>query len=172
MLAKTPEPPYFAVIFTSTRTPGDHGYEAMAARMVELAAQQPGFLGIESARDQDGLGITVSYWRSEADIAAWKKNAEHLVAQKKGKETWYAAFATRVAKVERETSSEHEGAKKRSTAQSLSQFIADEVRVWIEQEASIHLRAVTVEGDPVELTGLEARELAAALLRMAEQIGA
>lgn len=102
MLAKTPKPPYFAVIFTSTRTPGDNGYEAMAARMVELAAQQPGFLGIESARGQDGLGITVSYWRSEADIAAWKANAEHLVAQNKGKEEWYAAFATRVAKVERE----------------------------------------------------------------------
>ena len=102
MLAKTPKPPYFAVIFTSTRTPGDNGYEKMAARMVELAARQPGFLGIESARGQDGLGITVSYWRSEADIAAWKKNAEHLVAQKKGKTQWYASFATRVAKVERD----------------------------------------------------------------------
>jgi len=102
MLAKTPKPPYFAVIFTSTRTPGDHGYEAMAARMVELAAKQPGFLGIESARGEDGLGITVSYWRSEADIAAWKANAEHLVAQKLGKAHWYASFATRVAKVERD----------------------------------------------------------------------
>ena len=102
MLAKTPKPPYFAVIFTSTRTPGDNGYEKMAARMVELAARQPGFLGIESARGQDGLGITVSYWRSEADIAAWKANAEHLVAQKKGKAQWYASFATRVAKVERD----------------------------------------------------------------------
>ena len=102
MLAKTPKPPYFAVIFTSTRTPGDNGYEKMAARMVELAARQPGFLGIESARGQDGLGITVSYWRSEDDIAAWKKNAEHLVAQKKGKTQWYASFATRVAKVERD----------------------------------------------------------------------
>ncbi|CAG0997560.1 putative protein YqjZ [Planctomycetaceae bacterium] len=102
MLAKTPKPPYFAVIFTSTRTPGDNGYAKMAARMVELAAQQPGFLGIESARGQDGLGITVSYWRSEADIAAWKKHAEHLVAQKRGKSEWYAAFATRVAKVERD----------------------------------------------------------------------
>lgn len=102
MLAKTPKPPYFAVIFTSSRTPGDNGYEKMAARMVELAARQPGFLGIESARGQDGLGITVSYWRSEADIAAWKANAEHLVAQKKGKTQWYASFATRVAKVERD----------------------------------------------------------------------
>ncbi len=102
MLAKTPKPPYFAVIFTSTRTPGDNGYSAMSDRMVELAAKQPGFLGIESARGQDGLGITVSYWHNEADIAAWKKNAEHLVAQSKGEAEWYAAFATRVAKVERD----------------------------------------------------------------------
>ena len=80
-LVRTPEPPYYAVIFTSKRTAGDHGYGAMADRMVELGATQDGFLGIESARGADGLGITVSYWRDEAAILAWKRNAEHQRAQ-------------------------------------------------------------------------------------------
>ena len=79
--ARTPEPPYYAVIFTSTRTAVDEGYGAMADRMVELASQQPGFLGVESTRGADGLGITVSYWSSLEAIAAWKANAEHRVAQ-------------------------------------------------------------------------------------------
>ncbi|GIK54098.1 MAG: hypothetical protein BroJett014_30710 [Planctomycetota bacterium] len=102
MFARTPPPPYYAVIFTSQRTQDDKGYEAMAERMLELAARQPGFLGVESARGADGLGITVSYWRSEADIGAWKANAEHLVAQHIGREKWYARFFTRVAHVERD----------------------------------------------------------------------
>lgn len=99
-IAKTPRPPYYAVIFTSTRTVGDDGYAAAADRMVELAQQQPGFLGIESARD--GLGITVCYWDSLASIAVWKANAEHQVAQARGKADWYAAFRTRICKVERD----------------------------------------------------------------------
>lgn len=99
--AKTPEPPYYAVIFSSTRTPGDHGYAAMAERMAELATGQPGFLGIESARGPDGFGITVSYWASEAAIAAWKAQAEHLAAQEAGQRLWYAGYELRVAKVER-----------------------------------------------------------------------
>jgi heme-degrading monooxygenase HmoA len=99
--ARTPEPPYYAVIFTSLRTDVDGGYGDMAARMVELASEQAGFLGIESARGEDGLGITVSYWESETAIAAWRKNAEHLVAQQGGRESWYSEFTTRVAKVER-----------------------------------------------------------------------
>ncbi len=98
--ANTPAPPYYAVIFTSLRTAGDDGYGAMAERMVELAAQQPGFLGVESARD--GLGITVSYWADLESIAAWKQNAEHLVAQQLGRERWYADFRTRIARVERD----------------------------------------------------------------------
>lgn len=98
--ARTPAPPYYAVIFTSLRTGGDQGYGAMAGRMVELAAQQPGFLGVESARD--GLGITVSYWADLESIAAWKQNAEHLVAQHLGRERWYADFRTRIARVERD----------------------------------------------------------------------
>jgi heme-degrading monooxygenase HmoA len=99
--ARTPEPPYYAVIFTSTRTDVEEGYAAMSDRMVELAAQQPGFLGVESARGDDGLGITVSYWESEEAIANWKRHAEHRVAQSTGMARWYAEFATRVAKVER-----------------------------------------------------------------------
>ncbi len=98
-IAATPEPPYYAVIFTSLRTPGDNGYGETAARMEELAARQPGFLGIESARD--GLGITVSYWDSLEAIAAWKRNAEHLAAQARGRSAWYSGFAVRVCKVER-----------------------------------------------------------------------
>ena len=99
--AATPEPPYYAVIFTSLRTEADNGYETTAARMVELAAGQPGFLGIESTRGEDGLGITVSYWESEEAIASWRNHAEHAVARKRGWEEWYSHFVTRVAKVER-----------------------------------------------------------------------
>lgn len=101
MIAKTPTPPYYAVIFTSVRTEGDNdGYSEMAERMVELAAQQPGYLGVESARNE--VGITVSYWESLEAIRHWKANAEHLVAQKLGREKWYAAFKTRVCRVERD----------------------------------------------------------------------
>jgi heme-degrading monooxygenase HmoA len=99
--ARTPEPPYYAVIFTSQRTEVDDGYGAMGDRMVELAAQQPGFLGVESVRDASGLGITVSYWSSIEAIAAWRAHAEHRVAQASGRKKWYAHFETRVARVER-----------------------------------------------------------------------
>ena len=99
--ATTPAPPYYAVIFTSLRTDAEHdAYEAMARAMDALAAQQPGYLGIESARE--GIGITVSYWSSLEAIAAWKRNAEHQVARKLGREKWYAGFRLRIAKVERE----------------------------------------------------------------------
>ena len=96
------KPPYYAVIFTSRRTEGDEGYGDMSARMVELASEQPGFLGVESARGEDGLGITVSYWESEAAIANWKRNAEHTVARERGRSHWYTEFTTRVGRVERE----------------------------------------------------------------------
>ena len=99
--ATTPAPPYYAVIFTSRRVGEDDGYGLMSDRMVELAAQQPGYLGIESCRDPDGFGITVSYWRSEADIAAWKQNGEHAVARERGRNSWYGHFELRVARVER-----------------------------------------------------------------------
>src|SRR4030042_6798811 len=86
--AKTPEPPYYAVIFSSMRR--DNGYTQVAERMVELASQQPGFLGVESVRGTDGFGITVSYWASAEAMAAWKANVEHLAAQEIGKQKWYA----------------------------------------------------------------------------------
>ena len=101
-MAETPEPPYFAVIFSSQRRSGDHGYGVMAERMLELAAHQPGFLGVESVRDAEGSGITVSYWQDEAAIAAWKAQGEHAVAQRLGRDQWYAAFQVRVCRVERE----------------------------------------------------------------------
>lgn len=101
-IAKTPNPPYYAVIFSSQRTDGENGYGKMAEKMVELASQQEGFLGVESARDE-GLGITVSYWESLEAIQNWKENAAHLVAQARGKSEWYKQFALRVAKVERDS---------------------------------------------------------------------
>lgn len=96
------KPPYFAVIFSSERTDGDEGYEKMAEEMFALAQKQPGYLGAESARDARGFGITVSYWESEAAIAAWKKNAEHLGAQRLGRDKWYSAYRVRVCRVERD----------------------------------------------------------------------
>lgn len=99
--AKTPEPPYYAVIFTNRRTAVEEGYEATADRMVELASSQPGFLGVESVRGSDGFGITVSYWESEEAIANWRAHAEHRLAQRDGIGRWYEEFFTRVAKVER-----------------------------------------------------------------------
>ena len=100
-LACTPEPPYYAVIFTSRGTEGDHGYGAMARKMEKLGANRDGYLGIESVRGADGTGITVSYWRDEAAILAWKRDTEHQKAQRGGWETWYAAYAVRIARVER-----------------------------------------------------------------------
>lgn len=103
MIAKTPAPPYYAVIFTSLRTEGDsEQYGQTAERMVELATEQPGFLGVESARS--GLGITVSYWESLEAIRHWKAHAEHLLAQQAGREKWYSAYKTRICKVERDYS--------------------------------------------------------------------
>jgi heme-degrading monooxygenase HmoA len=101
-ISKTPEPPYYAVIFTSTRTEWDRGYGKMAEKMNALAAEQPGYLGMETARTPEGLGITVSYWKSLEDIANWKAEAQHQIAQHAGKYTWYQDYHIRIAKVERE----------------------------------------------------------------------
>jgi heme-degrading monooxygenase HmoA len=101
-ITKTPQPPYYAVIFSSQRTDGDNGYGAMANKMVELASKQPGFLGVESARDEQ-LGITVSYWDSIEAIQAWKEHSAHIIAQEKGKSEWYQSFSLRVCKVERQS---------------------------------------------------------------------
>ena len=94
-------PPYYAVIFASRRPSGDDGYGAMAERMAALAATQPGYLGIETARGADGFGITVSYWETPEAIRAWKEHAEHLVAQEQGVNRWYEHYELRVARVER-----------------------------------------------------------------------
>jgi heme-degrading monooxygenase HmoA len=99
-IATTPTPPYTAVIFTSLRTAEDNGYEETAERMNRLAAQQPGYLGVESARE--GLGITVSYWESEDAATAWKRVLEHAEAQRLGREVWYSQYTVRVATVTRE----------------------------------------------------------------------
>lgn len=104
LFAPTPQPPYYAAIFTSQRTTEDLGYTAMAQRMAELASQQPGYLGAESVRDSSGFGITVSYWSSEEAIAQWKQHAEHQAAQAAGQTTWYEHFELRIAKVERTSS--------------------------------------------------------------------
>jgi len=100
MIAKTPQPPYYAVIFSSLRTEGDNGYGDMSVRMVELASKQDGFLGIESARNE--IGITVSYWRDLASIKKWKNNTDHAVAREKGRQDWYSHFKVRIAKIERD----------------------------------------------------------------------
>lgn len=105
MIAARFPTPYFAVVFTSLRMPDEgQAYATAAQRMVELARQQPGFLGVESARGDDGLGVTVSYWTDEAAILAWKQQAEHAEVREQGRARGYQAFATRVCKVERDYS--------------------------------------------------------------------
>lgn len=101
MIASTPQPPYYAVVFTSLRSEQDEGYADTATRMLELAAGQEGFLGVESARGADGLGITVSYWRDEAAIGRWRDDCEHRSARQRGRQDWYDAFQVRVCRVER-----------------------------------------------------------------------
>lgn len=100
MIANTPNPPYYAVIFTSIRTEIEEDYNLTAIKMVELAQQQEGYLGHESARED--LGITVSYWQNLDAIKNWKMNVDHLLAQKSGKSKWYAAYKTRICLVERD----------------------------------------------------------------------
>jgi heme-degrading monooxygenase HmoA len=102
LFARTPKPPYYAVVFTSKRTKEDQGYAQMSEKMLELASQQPGFLGAESTRDENGFGITVSYWSSLEAIENWRKHSAHQVAQQKGREEWYSQYHTRVCKVERD----------------------------------------------------------------------
>ncbi|MCG8519689.1 MAG: antibiotic biosynthesis monooxygenase [Pseudomonadales bacterium] len=106
-IATTPVPPYYTVIFTSLRTAGDDGYGEMAVRMVELAQQQEGFLGIESAREE--VGITVSYWRDLESIRRWKAQVEHREAQRLGRSQWYSDYRVRVARVERDYGPESGG---------------------------------------------------------------
>lgn len=100
MIAKTPKPPYYAVIFTSIKVEVETGYDDMANYMNELASKQPGFLGVESARYN--LGITVSYWKDIESIKNWKQQTEHKIAQNKGQTEWYKQYKVRISKVERD----------------------------------------------------------------------
>ena len=100
LIANTPKPPYYAVIFTSIRTDVEDGYADMANLMVELAEQQDGYLGMETAHNE--IGITVSYWRDLESIRKWKEHADHKVAQEKGRTNWYSGYKTRIALVERD----------------------------------------------------------------------
>lgn len=100
LIANTPEPPYYAVIFSNHRTKDNDGYGEMAQKMLKLAAEQPGYLGVESVRED--LGVTISYWSDLESIKNWKNHAEHKVAQKMGIEKWYSTYKTRIAKVERD----------------------------------------------------------------------
>ncbi len=105
MISNTPQPPYYAVIFTSVKTEIDNEeYAKMASQMETLAIKQDGFLGVESARNS--VGITVSYWKNLESIKKWKQNTDHLFAQEKGKKEWYKAYTTRIAKVEHQYSFE------------------------------------------------------------------
>lgn len=101
-MPKTPQPPYYAVIFTSIRTEEDNHYSTMSDKMIELVEKQTGFLGFDSAREK--IGITVSYWTDLEAINLWKENFEHSIARKKGREIWYSEFTVRIAKVEHEYS--------------------------------------------------------------------
>ena len=100
MIAKTPSPPYYAVVFSSIRTEGDKGYSKMSDRMIDLAKKQDGFLGAENARHE--LGITISYWKDLNAIKKWREHAEHAIARQKGRNVWYRRFKVRIAKVERD----------------------------------------------------------------------
>ena len=102
-LAQTPKPPYYAVVFSSQRTDADDdGYAEMSDRMFALAAQQPGYLGVEAVHSEDGLGMTVSYWKSLDSIRKWRAQAEHKIAQQQGRATWYEQYKLRICLVEKE----------------------------------------------------------------------
>ena len=101
-IANTPEPPYYAVVFTSVRTEVDEGYADTAEKMIALASKQPGFLGVESVKQEGGLGVTVSYWKDTESIRKWKNQAAHQQAQHFGRNKWYGSYRNRVAKVDRE----------------------------------------------------------------------
>ena len=100
MIANTPKPPYYAVIFTSIKIDDAIGYSKMSDKMVALVKLQEGFLGMEAARNE--IGITVSYWESLEAIKKWKNNFEHAEAREMGRSTWYKNFKVRICKVERD----------------------------------------------------------------------
>lgn len=100
-----PAPPYYAVIFSSTRTGDNDGYAETSAHMMNIGLKHPGCLGLESVSEGD-QGITVSYWKDIDSIKSWKAATDHITAQKLGRKKWYKSYTTRIAKVEREYSFE------------------------------------------------------------------
>lgn len=167
MLANTPLPPYHAVVFTSLRTPGDNGYGAMAERMLELAAQQPGYLGVESARGADGVGITVSYWDSEDAIARWKRESEHQLAQLQGRGQWYAEYAVRVARVERDYShvaaAPPPGAIEAAEASPASRAAGETAHVEIEDFKRVFASRLDALGHLLSVAGKHVPDMDAAM---------
>jgi heme-degrading monooxygenase HmoA len=101
VIAETPEPPYVAVIFTSVQSADTEGYLEAAERLEALVGHQPGFLGVESARGANGLGITISYWTDEAAVRAWRQDGTHTAARHRGRQQWYERFTVRMAEVSR-----------------------------------------------------------------------
>jgi heme-degrading monooxygenase HmoA len=101
-VASTPKPPYYAVVFTSVNAPVDHTeHVAMYHRLVKIAESYEGYLGIEPARNGDGTGVAVVYWKDLESIAAWARDPEHVVAKRRGRENWYSHYMIRICKVER-----------------------------------------------------------------------
>jgi len=99
-IVRTPNTPYYAVIFTSIRTLGDNGYTKVGEEIINMVSKQKGFIGAESVRGEDGFGITTSYWDSLESINEWKKNIHHNKAKEMGKNTWYSKYMIRICKVE------------------------------------------------------------------------
>lgn len=154
-LARTPEPPYYAVIFSSRRSEGEHGYGAMAERMLQLAAQQPGFLGVESVRDASGFGITVSYWATEEAISAWKANMEHQAAQRGGKQLWYANYELRIARVERAYGKNEGATRRRQFAVKVDDLQGSEIAALLCE----HLRSLSEVSPPESMHALNLEQL-------------
>ncbi|MCT8001030.1 antibiotic biosynthesis monooxygenase [Sphingomonas sanguinis] len=92
-----------AVIFVSQRTAEDaQGYADAAAAMDGLAAQQPGYRGVDSVRDADGLGITISWWADEASALAWRNHPDHTAIRDRGRARWYSHYEVAVTTVARD----------------------------------------------------------------------
>jgi heme-degrading monooxygenase HmoA len=102
MIVKTPDPPYYTVIFTSVRTEVDEGYSEMNEALWLDAQKLPGFIGAEAFRDEDRFGVTVLYFKDLETIHEWSKYQKHLRAKEMGKQKWYSDYRVRIAKVERE----------------------------------------------------------------------
>ncbi len=91
----------YAVIFKAKLRQLDDNYADTAERLRERALQEYGCLEFNSFTQGDDE-IAISYWPSEAHIAAWKADSEHLSAQRKGKMQWYDWYSVEVVEVQQE----------------------------------------------------------------------